>query len=70
MPIHIGLEIISSLNGTVVEDDPLTLTCQSRNKNEAELSWRWIPFDPDYGMIDTSLEIKANHLPAGLFLSS
>lgn len=51
-----------------MEDDPLTLTCQSRNKNDAELSWRWIPFDPDYGMIDKSLEIKANQLPAGLYI--
>lgn len=63
--LHIGLEIISSSNTTFVEGNELTLTCLIKNKENAELSWRWIPFDPEYGMRDKSIEIKENQLPAG-----
>ena len=48
----------------IVAGDKVTLTCRSKNKDDMDLAWRWLPLNQT-NQISTMIDINANHLPAG-----
>ena len=48
-------------NVPIVEGDPVTLTCRSKNKDEMQLAWRWLPHGDDVDWF----QINQSQLPAG-----